>query len=81
MRRRRTPLKRFGEKLRAIRHSRGMTLKDLAGRLGYESHGHLSRIENGKEKPTVDLVLLVSRSFGVSCDDLLKDELEIDVGR
>ena len=69
---------RFGEKLRAIRHSRGMTLKDLAARMDYKSHGHLSRIETGQEKPTADLVLKVSRSFGVSCDALMKDELEVE---
>ena len=68
---------RFGEKLRALRQSRGMTLKDLAGRLGYQSHGHLSRIETGQEVPTALLVLKVSRTFGVSCDALMKDELEL----
>lgn len=73
-------MNRFGEKLRALRQSRGMTLLDLAGRLGYRSHGHLSRIETGQETPTADLVLKVSRSFGVTCDALMKDEQEIVTG-
>lgn len=55
-----------------------MTLKDLAGRMGYESHGHLSRIENRHEQPTAALILKVSRSFGVSCDALMKDELGME---
>ena len=69
---------RFGEKLRAIRHARKMTLKDLALRLGYKSHGHLSRVETGQEPPSAALILKVARTFGVSCDALMKDELEVE---
>ena len=55
-----------------------MTLKELAGALGYRAHGHLSEIESGKKVPTVGLVLRVARLFDVSTDRLLKDELELD---
>lgn len=68
---------RFGEKLRALRTRRGLTLIQMAGQLGYKAHGHLSEIEAGKKAPTAGLVLKVARLFEVSADILLKDELEI----
>ena len=68
---------RFGEKLRTLRNSNGLTLTQLAERLGYRAHGYLSEIESGKKLPAAGLVLKVSRLFDVSTDELLKDELEI----
>ena len=57
-----------------------MTLKDLASRLGYSTHGYLSEVESGKKMPTATLALKVSRLFNVTTDQLLKDDLEIEVG-
>lgn len=68
---------RFGQKLRALRTQRNLTLADLATRLGYDSHSYLSEVESGKKTPSTELVLKVSRTFGVSTDELLKDELEV----
>jgi transcriptional regulator with XRE-family HTH domain len=70
-------IKRFGEKLRNLRTQRGLPMTELAARLGYTSHGYISEIENGKKQPTVEFVLKISRLFGVSTDQLLKDELEL----
>ena len=69
---------RFGEKLMALRRRRGWTIQRLADRLGYKSRGYLSEVESGKKRPSLDLVLGVSRAFGVTTDALLKDELEVD---
>ena len=63
---------RFGEKLRDLRTRHGLTLIQLAERLGYKAHGHLSEIESGKKSPTR---AVQSRLFG---DVLLKDEMEIE---
>ena len=68
---------RFGEKLRALRTGRGLTLTQLADRLGYRAHGHLSEMESGKKVPTAGLVLKVARLFDVSADALLKDEIDL----
>jgi transcriptional regulator with XRE-family HTH domain len=73
----RRSIKRFGEKLRILRQHKGLTLQELATALGYKAHGHLSELEAGKKTPTVDFVLLVSRFFDVSTDELLKDELSV----
>ncbi|MBM3144815.1 MAG: helix-turn-helix transcriptional regulator [Chloroflexi bacterium] len=70
-------MKRFGEKLHALRKQKNMTLKELATELGYVAHSHISQIESSKKKPTVELVMKVSDLFGVSTDCLLRDNLEI----
>ncbi len=68
---------RFGEKLRWLRTHHGMTLKELACALGYTAHGHISEIESGQKKPTAEFVLKLSRLWGTTTDQLLKDELEL----
>lgn len=73
----RQSIKRFGRKLHDLRRKRGLTLQELAESLGYKAHGHISELESGKKKPTVDFVLQVARFFGVTTDQLLKDELDI----
>ena len=54
-------------------------MKSLAGLMGLTSHGYISDLERGKKLPTVDFVLRLARSFGVTTDELLKDELELDM--
>lgn len=53
-------------------------MKGLAETLGYSAHGHISELEAGKKVPTVVFVLRVADFFGVSTDDLLRDELDLD---
>ncbi len=72
-------IQRFGEKLKALRLARGLTLQQFAESLGYSAHGYISELEAGKKMPTVEFVLGVSRIYGVSTDELLKDELEITI--
>ncbi len=71
-------MKRFGEKLRALRSMRSLTLKQLAGELGYATHAYLSEIESGRKQPTAELVLKVARRFEITTDCLLKDEMGIE---
>jgi len=54
-----------------------MTLQGLANQLGLTSHSYISELEAGKKIPTAELVLNVARLFGVTTDELLKDELEM----
>ena len=65
---------RFGEKLMALRRGREWPIQRLAERLGYKSRGYLSEVESGKKRPSLDLVVKVSREFSVATDDLLFDE-------
>ncbi|MCA9932960.1 MAG: helix-turn-helix transcriptional regulator [Anaerolineales bacterium] len=71
-------MKRFGEKLRALRSSQNITLMELAEEFGYSTHSYLSEIEYGRKAPSVRLVLEVARFFNVTTDSLLKDEIELD---
>ncbi len=71
-------MQRFGEKLRVLRTSQDMTLKELAVALGLTAHGYISEIEAGKKKPTAEFVLKVSRFFEVTTDQLLKDEFDVE---
>lgn len=73
-------IRRFGEKLQALRTARGMTLMQVAHALGYTTHSYISEIEAGKKQPTAEFVLGVARMFKVSTDLLLKDELNLDDG-
>jgi transcriptional regulator with XRE-family HTH domain len=69
---------RFGEKLHALRIQRGLTLQELAAKLGYTAHGHLSELEAGKKLPTVEFVIKAARLFKVTTDVLLFDELDLE---
>jgi transcriptional regulator with XRE-family HTH domain len=71
-------IQQFGTKLRRLRQQRGLTLRELAAALGYAGTGYLSDIEFGKKYPTADLILKASRFFGVSMDQLAKDEIDLD---
>ena len=71
-------MRRFGMKLRLLRKRHNMTLKQLAAEIGYTSHTYISEVETGKLHPSLELALKVSYLFGVSLDQLLKDELELD---
>ncbi len=71
-------MQRLGEKLRALRKQRGLSLRQLASLLEVNSYSHLSEIEGGRSKPSVELLLRLADFFGVTTDQLLRDELEID---
>lgn len=70
-------MKRFGEKLRALRLREGYTTRQLADRLGV-SHTHVIGIENGKRGTSTELVLRIADLFHVTIDQLMRDELEVD---
>jgi transcriptional regulator with XRE-family HTH domain len=71
-------MKKFGEKLRALRKQRNLTQQELADAIGLATHAHIGNVETGKKNPSLDFVLLVADYFGVSVDSLVRDELELD---
>lgn len=56
-----------------------MTLQDLALTLGHADHTYLSKVETGKKKPSMELVITIAQMFDVTTDQLLLDNLEIHV--
>lgn len=70
-------MQRFGEKLHILRKQRGMTLKNLADKLGFSSAGSVGDFESGRKKPSLEVVIKISYIFEVSIDQLVKDELDL----
>lgn len=60
----------LGERLRRLRRQRGMTLADLAAATGI-SDSLLSRLETGRRRPTLDVLLDLARVHQVTLDDLV----------
>ncbi|MFB6946743.1 XRE family transcriptional regulator [Streptomyces sp. NPDC060286] len=59
-----------GARLRALRRARGATLATLADETGLTA-STLSRLENGKLRPTLEQLLPLARAHGVPLDDLV----------
>jgi transcriptional regulator with XRE-family HTH domain len=60
----------IGERLRAARQERGLSLRGFADRLGV-SPSLISQIENGRARPSVNTLYAMTGELGVSIDDLL----------
>ena len=63
-------LEGIGPRLRALRHDRGLTLEALAADTGI-SVSALSRLESGKRRPTLDLLIPLARAHRVALDQLV----------
>ena len=63
-------LAEVGPRLRRLRERRGVTLTALASRTGI-SKSTLSRLENGERKPSLELLLPLSRVFNLPLDELV----------
>ncbi|AEM83829.1 helix-turn-helix domain-containing protein [Streptomyces violaceusniger] len=59
-----------GPRLRALRRARSATLAALADETGLTA-STLSRLENGKLRPTLEQLLPLARAHGVPLDDLV----------
>ena len=71
-------MEKFGEKLRALREGRDLTIRQLAEALEIKSSGYITDLEKGKKKPSRDLLIRISLFFNVSTDQLVRDDLELD---
>src|SRR5690349_11697731 len=69
----------IGERLRAQRQARGLSLRDLADRVDV-SPSLIAQIETGRARPSVRTLYGVAGELGLSLDDLLFPEVEpVDV--
>jgi transcriptional regulator with XRE-family HTH domain len=59
-----------GPRLRALRRARDTTLADLAAETGLTA-STLSRLENGRLRPTLEQLLPLARAHGVPLDELV----------
>src|SRR5439155_25119207 len=60
----------MGERLRAARTARGLSLRELAGRLAV-SPSLISQIETGRSNPSVSTLYAIVDELDVSLDELL----------
>ena len=65
----------MGERLRAVRRERGLSLRDLAKRLDV-SPSLISQVETGRASPSVSTLYAMAQVLSVSVDDLLFDEVD-----
>ncbi len=68
---------KIGEKLRGLRTKQGLTVRQLGNVLGVD-HSHITKIERGENIPSLPLALKIADFFGVSVDQLARDEVELD---
>jgi transcriptional regulator with XRE-family HTH domain len=59
-----------GPRLRTLRRQRGTTLADLSAATSI-SVSTLSRLESGRRRPTLELLLALARAHGVALDELV----------
>ncbi|MGI5451254.1 helix-turn-helix domain-containing protein [Streptomyces sp. CA-243310] len=59
----------MGPRLRVVRERRGVTLADVSRATGI-SPSTLSRIETGRRKPTLEVVLHLAKEYAVALDEL-----------
>ncbi|MFE3459317.1 helix-turn-helix domain-containing protein [Nocardiopsis aegyptia] len=59
-----------GPRLRQLRHRHGLTLADLAERIGI-NESTLSRLEGGTRKPTLEILLPLAEVYAVPLDELV----------
>jgi transcriptional regulator with XRE-family HTH domain len=71
-------VQRLGEKIRTLRKRRRMTLKEMALALGFTSHSYASEIETGKKTPNTEMIIQIADLFGVTVDQLVRDEMDLD---
>jgi transcriptional regulator with XRE-family HTH domain len=69
-------MQRFGEKLSILRKKRGLTTRQLGEMLGVY-HTYISQIEKGKKIPNAAMIIKIADIFGVTTDQLMRDELEL----
>jgi len=70
-------MKRLGEKLRVLRNRRGLTLRQLGDMLEV-NYGYVGKLERGEKIPSLPTLFKIATIFGVSADQLMRDDLEID---
>jgi transcriptional regulator with XRE-family HTH domain len=64
----------FGERLLTLRRQANLTQGQLAQQLGLAAHAHISLLERGHKSPSLELVVQIADTLGVTTDALLSSE-------
>ncbi len=69
-------MKRFGEKLQALRQRDNLSQRQLSQMLGVH-HSYIGQLEHGQKTPNAEMIIKIANIFDVTTDVLMRDELEI----
>ena len=64
---------KFKEKLVYLRKQKKWSQQELSDQVGVQIT-HISRLENGKSQPSVELLRKIAQAFGVTMDYLVDEE-------
>jgi transcriptional regulator with XRE-family HTH domain len=76
--------KRLGKKLKLIREYKGWTLEQMADAVGKTSSSRRTRVyewENGFRQPDLLVLLRYAKLGGVTTDELIDDDADIDLSK
>ncbi len=63
--------------MRILRHRQRLTQKQVSDVLGV-SRPYVAKMERGEKMPNAPMILKIADIFGVTTDQLMRDELELD---
>lgn len=66
---------KMGVRISKFRSKKGLSQEQL-GRLVVADYNHISRVEKGKRRPSLELIIQIANALEVSADDILIDSLE-----
>lgn len=64
----------IGRRVRALREAKGCNQTQIAEACGFNDHSAVSKLENGKNAPTLEQVIQLAQFFGVSSDYVLRGD-------
>ncbi len=69
-------MNKFGEKLRTLRKQQGLTQERVSNMLGV-SRPYVAKMERGEKMPNAPMIIKIADIFGVTADQLMRDEIEL----
>ena len=63
----------FGTVIRRIRLEQGLSQESLAEMLDMDTNAYISRLENGKKQPSLEMVYKISKALQVNAWEIVKE--------
>lgn len=63
----------FGSIMRRIRVNKGLSQERLAEMLNMDTNAYISRLENGRKQPSLEMVCKISRALKVNAWEIVKE--------
>lgn len=71
----------LAENLKFLREQNGMTQQELVEIIGLKNKSSISLIENGKYEPSIENLEKLADFFGVTMDQIVKQDLSQEVSK